>query len=139
VQNPERFPFGVELQAGRGKRRGYADHADSGRDLHNGSEHREPTVDDVAGARPRDQSQSEAPPEAAAQNGDRDDLVPSPAHEHSRQRAPEIPVSAEGPGRGIRRRSLVRGHHVYPDAARARLPVRGDGLAFPQGAGVGGE
>lgn len=61
----------------------------------------------------------------------------SPRHEHSRQRAQEIPVSAEGSGRGIRRQSLVCGHHVYPDAVRAHSLERDDGLAFPQGAGVG--
>ena len=36
------------------------------------------------------------------------------------------------------RPGLVHRHHLRADARRARLPVRGDGLVFAQGAGLGG-
>lgn len=78
-------------------------------------------------------------PEAAAINGLGNDLVPTPPHESQLPAGnpSQIPLSFEGICEQARRLSLSLGHHLHPQGARPRLPVRGDGLAHPLRAGLG--
>ena len=43
-----------------------------------------------------------------------------------------------GAWRSTAQPGLVRGYHVYPDAAGLSVSGRGDGLVYPQGAGLAG-
>ena len=125
----------VDLQT-RGRGSGRHPHQTAvGRDLHEGSVPWQPPSGDGAGARLRREDQPQAGRATAPRDGPGDDLVQA-AHQHSGRRAPQVSLSAAQPGHRPARPGVVRRHHLRADAPRPRLPVRGDGLEFAQGAGL---
>ena len=127
------------LRKSSGKGRGSRSHEDDGQNLHRGSVFGHTEACHGFGARSWAENEPQAHPEAAAINGPRNDLVPTPPHENELpgRHPSQIPIPFEGICEQARRSSLGIGHHLHPHGPRARLSMRGDGLAHPLRAGLG--
>ena len=127
------------LRKSSGKGRGTRSHEDDGQNLHRKSVFWHTEACHGFGARSRTVNEPQTHPEAGALNGTGNDLVLTPPHENALpgRHPSQIPIPFEGICEQECRSSLGIGHHLHPHGPRARLPMRGDGLAHPLRAGVG--